>query len=184
MMQREEEQRLIRRVVAGDAEAFAPLVERYGRPIFSLVWGIVRRREVAEEVTQDVFLKAYTHLASYGGRSSFSTWLYRIAYNTALTAVRPRHTIFSLFDQRRAERMADTAEEDCEQSLRIETREAKLLQALDRLAPEERALVQLHYYENKSLSECGEIFGWTENNCKVRLHRIRKKLELWISEIS
>lgn len=184
MMQREEEERLIRRVVAGDAEAFAPLVERYGRPIFSLVLGIVRRCEVAEEVTQDVFLKAYTHLASYGGRSSFSTWLYRIAYNTALTAARPRRTLFSLFDQGRSERMVDTTEEDREAARCIESREAKLLRAIDRLTPEDRALVQLHYYESKSLAECGEIFGQTETNCKVRLHRIRKKLELWINEMS
>lgn len=183
-MNHEEEQRLIRRVLGGDAEAFAPLVECYSRPIFSLVYGIVGRREESEELTQDIFLKAYTHLGSYGGRSRFSTWLYRIACNSALSAVRPRRKIFSLFDGERPERVADPSAEERDVAACQEAREVALLRALDRLAPEERALVQLHYYENRSLAECGEILGLTENNSKVRLHRIRKKLEQWINETS
>ena len=183
-MNHEEEQRLICRVLGGDAEAFAPLVECYGRPIFSLVYGIVGRREESEELTQDIFLKAYTRLVTYGGRSRFSTWLYRIAYNTALSAVRPKRHLFSLFDEARLERVADSSPEEQSFAHRKELREEALLRALDRLTPEERALVQLHYYENRPLAECGEILGLTENNSKVRLHRIRKKLELWINEKS
>lgn len=183
-MSHEEEQRLIRRVLGGDAEAFAPLVERYSRPIFSLIYGIVGRREECEELTQDLFLKAYSKLSTYRGASSFSTWLYRIAYNASLSAVRPRRHLFSLFDRARAERVADPSVEEQALAAHREAREEALLRALDRLSAEERALVQLHYYENKSLAECGEILGLTENNSKVRLHRIRKKLEQWISEKS
>ncbi|MBE6196881.1 MAG: sigma-70 family RNA polymerase sigma factor [Rikenellaceae bacterium] len=183
-MNHEEELRLIRRVLGGDAEAFAPLVERYSRPIFSLVYGIVGRREQSEELTQDIFVKAYTKLSTYRGASSFSTWLYRIACNMALSAVRPKRYTFSLFDEKRVERLVDGSEQEQAELARIEERERMLLQALDRLAPEERALVQLHYYENRPLAECGEILGLTENNSKVRLHRIRKKLELWINEKS
>ncbi|MBQ5807695.1 MAG: sigma-70 family RNA polymerase sigma factor, partial [Tidjanibacter sp.] len=57
-----------------------------------------------------------------------------------------------------------------------------LLAALDRLEADERALIQLHYYENRPLAECSEILSISESNTKVRLHRIRKKLGLWISE--
>ena len=63
-----------------------------------------------------------------------------------------------------------------------EEQEVALLTALDRLAPDERALVQLHYYENRPLSECSVILSLSETNTKVRLHRIRKKLGLWINE--
>lgn len=177
-----DEQRLIRKVLEGDAEAFAPLVERYSRPIFALVVGIVGQREEAEELTQDIFLKAYTRLSTFGGRSAFSTWLYRIACNTALSAVRSRRRRFALFDSERGERLPDRVDEDAELATLSEEQERALLAALDRLAPDERALVQLHYYENRPLTECGEILSISESNTKVRLHRIRKKLGLWISE--
>ena len=180
-MTHHDEQRLIRKVLEGDAEAFAPIVERYSRPIFALVVGIVGQREEAEELTQDIFLKAYTHLASYGGRSAFSTWLYRIACNTALTAVKRRQRRFALFDFSRAERLSELSDEG-ELTELDEAQEQALRAALDRLDPDERALIQLHYYENRPLSECGEILSLTESNTKVRLHRIRKKLGVWITE--
>lgn len=180
-MTHHEEQRLIRKVLEGDAEAFAPLVERYSRPIFALVVGIVGQREEAEELTQDIFLKAYTHLASYGSRSAFSTWLYRIACNTALTAVKRRQRRFALFDFSRAERLPELSD-DGELTELDEAQEQALRAALDRLEADERALIQLHYYENRPLSECGEILSLTESNTKVRLHRIRKKLGVWITE--
>ncbi|MBO5350824.1 MAG: RNA polymerase sigma factor [Alistipes sp.] len=180
-MTHHDEQRLIRKVLEGDAEAFAPLVERYSRPIFALVVGIVGQREEAEELTQDIFLKAYTHLASYGSRSAFSTWLYRIACNTALTAVKRRQRRFALFDFSRAERLPELSD-DGELTELSEAQEQALRAALDRLEADERALIQLHYYENRPLSECGEILSLTENNTKVRLHRIRKKLGVWITE--
>ena len=183
-MTHHDEQRLIRKVLEGDAEAFAPLVERYSRPIFALVVGIVGQREEAEELTQDIFLKAYTHLASYGSRSAFSTWLYRIACNTALTAVKRRQRRqrrFALFDFGRAERLPELSD-DGELTELSEAQEQALRAALDRLEADERALIQLHYYENRPLSECGEILSLTESNTKVRLHRIRKKLGVWITE--
>lgn len=176
-----DEQRLIRKVLEGDSEAFAPLVERYSRPIFALVVGIVGQREEAEELTQDIFLKAYTRLSTFGARSAFSTWLYRIACNTALSAVRSRRRRFALFDSERGERLPELSDEG-ELTELDEAQEQALRAALDRLAPDERALVQLHYYENRPLAECGEILSISESNTKVRLHRIRKKLGLWISE--
>ncbi len=180
-MTHHDEQRLIRKVREGDAEAFAPLVERYSRPIFALVVGIVGQREEAEELTQDIFLKAYTHLSTFGGRSAFSTWLYRIACNTALSAVRSRRRRFALFDSDRSERLPDVPDEG-ELTALSQAQEQALLAALDRLEADERALIQLHYYENRPLSECGEILSISESNAKVRLHRIRKKLGIWISE--
>lgn len=181
-MKREEEQLWIGRVLAGDVEAFGPLVERYSRPIFALVVGIVRQREEAEELVQEIFLRAYTKLPSYGGRSAFSTWLYRIACNMALSAVRPKRRFRLLFCEARAERLPEFREEPSEDAAFSEEREQALLAALESLTPEERALVQLHYYEERPLSACAEIFKISESNCKVRLFRIRKKLKQWIEE--
>lgn len=185
-MTHEEEERLIRKVKSGNVAAYAPLVEHYGRAIFALVLRIVGRREEAEEVAQDVFLKAFRSLDRFDGRSRFSTYLYRIACNTALSAVRSRKQHAALFDERRVERISDPAadEETIELDALSEAQSEALWRALDRLAPEERALVQLHYYENLPLAECGEALHLTENNAKVRLHRIRKKLAVWILEES
>ena len=175
------ENSLIRQILNGATERYAELVQLHENAVFALIVRIVGNSEEAEELTQDIFLKAYTKLSTFGGRSTFSTWLYRIACNEALSAVRRHRKDFSLFDFSRAERLPDAPDEE-ELSALTEAQEEALLAALDRLAPDERALVQLHYYENRPLSECGEILSISESNAKVRLHRIRKKLGLWISE--
>ena len=79
-----EEQELIRRIAGGETRLCARLVDRYGRAVYTLAARIAGCTEDAEELTQDIFLKAFSSLDRFGGRSSFSTWLYRIAYNTAL----------------------------------------------------------------------------------------------------
>lgn len=181
VMKHHDEQQLIRKVLEGHTEAFAPLVERYSRPIFALVVGIVGRREEAEELTQDIFLRAYSKLSTFGWRSSFSTWLYRIACNTAITAARKKRRLFTSIEEGRIEQLSDPEVEDQELTALTEAQERALLAALDRLAPDERALIQLHYYENRPISTCSEILSLSESNTKVRLYRIRKKLGLWIN---
>lgn len=185
-MTQQEEERLIRKIKGGNVEAYAPLVEHYGRAIFVLVLRIVGQREEAEEVAQDAFLKAFRALPRFNGRSRFSTYLYRIACNAALSAVRGRKPRGQSFDERYAERIGEEGvdEESLEVNALTERQTEALFRALDRLTPGERALVQLHYYENLPLAECGAALQLTENNAKVRLHRIRKKLAVWISEES
>lgn len=91
-----EEQELIRRIAGGETRLCARLVDRYGRAVYTLAARIAGCTEDAEELTQDIFLKAFSSLDRFGGRSSFSTWLYRIAYNTAVShaseALRHRRT--------------------------------------------------------------------------------------------
>ncbi len=183
-MKREEEERLIRRIKEGHVEAFAPLVEHYKRSIYVLVLRIVEQREEAEEVAQDVFLKAFRAIHSFDNRSRFSTWLYRIACNTAFSAVRRRKRPFRLLGGEYAERITETlVEEDATEPTTLnEAQTEALWRAMDRLSAEERALIQLHYYEELPLAACGEVLHQTENSIKVRLHRIRKKLAIWIHE--
>ena len=82
------EQHTIRRVLQGDTSAFGELFDRYGQRVYGLVARLTGDRVEAEDIVQDVFLKAYTGLASFKAKSSFSTWLFRIAYNSALMRVR------------------------------------------------------------------------------------------------
>lgn len=82
----------IQRVLAGDTDCFACLIDRYGQPIHALILKVVHNPEDAEELVQDTFLKAFKSLGTFKGDCGFSTWLYRIAYNTALSSLRKKKT--------------------------------------------------------------------------------------------
>ena len=84
------EEKLIQSIKSGDDNAFAILMEQYADQVYALVVRIIQQQEDAEELTQDIFIKAYEQLESFSGRSSFATWLYRIAYNSAISYVRRR----------------------------------------------------------------------------------------------
>ena len=163
----------------GGEEAFAILVGRYAEPVFTLVRRIVGSREEAEEVTQDAFVKAWQNLERFDGRSSFRTWLWRIACNTALTAAGRRKrskTAFTAADERLWERIPDSEVDDFFAGEADDRRIEELRQAIDTLEPRERALVTLFYFGEQPMAECARILGMTENSAKVALHRTRKKL--------
>ena len=176
MMDKDVEINCIDRTLRGDHAAFAELVNEYKDFVFTLVLQIVRQRGLAEEVAQDVFLKAFRRLASFRRKAKFSTWLYRIAYNTAISAIRkPR-----LKECRIADTMASEADvEDHTNERQIQA----LMTAVGRLPPADAALLTLFYTEDRSLEEIGEITGLSLSNVKVRLHRIRHKLREQIMEI-
>ncbi|MBC8602900.1 sigma-70 family RNA polymerase sigma factor [Parabacteroides acidifaciens] len=89
----------IKRIQAGDTACFACLLDKYSRPVHSLILKVVRSREDAEELAQDVFMKVFKHLSSFKGECSFSTWIYRIAYNTAISETRKKkHEFLAIED--------------------------------------------------------------------------------------
>lgn len=175
-MEQKDEARYIQRILGGETELFSVFLDRYSRPLFSLVVQIVGNAEDAEELVQDTFLKAFRALNGYKGDCRFSTWLYRIAYNVALSAIRKRKQEFLYIEENTINNVPDEAVDGAFGVSDSEERIACLLQAIDRLLPEEKALITLFYYEEKSLEESGEILGLTTSNVKVRLHRTRKKL--------
>lgn len=177
-----EEQELIRRIVGGETELFARLADRYGHSVYTLAVRIAGSAEEAEELTQDIFLKAFAKLDRFGGRSSFSTWLYRIAYNTAVSHARRRHPQFCGMDERRLASLPDNEADRMEEWTGKQERLDALARAVERLEPGERALVTLFYYEDRPVGACAAITGLSENNVKVRLHRIRKKLYLLVND--
>lgn len=83
-----DELHIITSILAGNTERFSYFLDTYGQQIFTLIVRMVGSPEDAEELTQDTFMKAFRHLSDFNGKSSFSTWLYRIAYNTALSSLR------------------------------------------------------------------------------------------------
>lgn len=174
----EEEIDLIARIKNGETTLFSRLLKRYQHPIFSLVRQIVACKEDAEEVTQDVFVKAYKSLSAFRGDCSFSTWLYRIAYNTAISATRKKMPVYPDVDDQRLHNLPDNS---VDEQLEREADEALVIQlelAIDRLTPEERSLIALYYTADKPITDVAGILQLSPENVKVKLFRIRKKLVL------
>ena len=176
---KKDEAHIIKEILNGKTEHYEYFLDRYGQQVFVLVDRIVSCPEDAEELTQDVFLKAFQQLSSFKAESSFSTWIYRIATNVAISAVRKRKEEAIRLDDSVFANLSDTQvdealEDDSEEQLQ------RLQRAMEQLEADERALVTLYYMEEKTLAEVAFIVGLTEANAKVKLHRIRKKLYLFI----
>ena len=176
---KKEETHIIKEILNGKTEQYEYFLDRYGQQVFVLVDRIVSCQEDAEELTQDVFLKAFQQLSSFKAESSFSTWIYRIATNLAISAVRKKRNDVLRLDDSVFANLSDT---QVDEALEDESEEQveRLQQAMNQLEADERALITLYYLEEKPLVEVAFILGLTEGNAKVKLHRIRKKLYVLI----
>ena len=176
---KKEEAHIIKEILNGKTEQYEYFLDRYGQQVFVLVDRIVSCQEDAEELTQDVFLKAFQQLSSFKAESSFSNWIYRIATNIAISAVRKKRNDVLHLDDSVFANLSDT---QVDEALEDESEEQmeRLQQAMNQLEADERALITLYYLEEKPLAEVAFILGMTEGNAKVKLHRIRKKLYVLI----
>ena len=176
---KKEEAHIIKEILNGNTEQYEYFLDRYGQQVFVLVDRIVSCQEDAEELTQDVFLKAFQQLSSFKAESSFSTWIYRIATNLAISAVRKKRNDVLRLDDSVFANLSDT---QVDEALEDESEEQmeRLQQAMNQLEADERALITLYYLEEKPLAEVAFILGMTGGNAKVKLHRIRKKLYVLI----
>lgn len=175
------EAHIIQQILKGETELYAYFLDTYGQRVFHLIVQIVSNDEDAQELTQDTFLKAFQHLSSFKQESCFSTWIYRIAYNTGLSATRKKKFDTIAMDEAL---LANISESEVDDALNDESKErfSKLNNAINKLAPDERALINLFYQEEKPLSEIALILSLTESNAKVKLHRLRKKLCVLIKQ--
>ena len=162
----------IERFLAGDASAFEELYHRYQLYVYNVVNGIVQNADDARDVTQDVFLHVYDSLSRFRGGSTFSTWLYRVAVNAAITYVRKqrRHPQIPLDALR--EFRADIDAEPEQQATRAETQRA-VQEVLAQLPEQQRAVLVLRYFQELSLEEIAEVMNCSVAAVKVRLHRAR-----------
>lgn len=175
------EQDLIQSILNGNTLAFSVLLKRYQRPIHALVRQIVTNREDAEELTQDVFIKAFRNLNTFKGGSSLSTWLYRIAWNTAVSATRKKRFIYPEFDENQFANLPDETVDEILEKENDEAQLQRLEKAIDFLKPDEKALITLYYTESKPLAEIALILNLSAENAKVKLHRTRKKMVLLLN---
>ena len=167
----EEEHALIDRILAGDHDRYSVLVDQYQRYAFSIALKVIRSRADAEEVAQDSFVKAFRYLKDFNRKSRFSTWLYRIVFNTALSY--RRKTVLQVQEIESVDKESAVRPDD---GMERADKQVYVQQALDRLNAADRLSVQLYYLQEFSLEEVAATMGQQVNTIKVRIHRARLRL--------
>ena len=177
-----EEAALVRRIQANDEIAFREIVERYQAKVFSIIYGILRNHNDAEDIAQQVFAKIYFSIKNFDFRSSLLTWIYKITVNECydyLRKKRVRKLVYeSDFSEEDALRMENN-ESASEQSTPIDTRLSQrdfLMKLLEKLSADDRSLLMLKEVEGHSVDELSQMTGMNENTIKVKLFRARQKL--------
>jgi RNA polymerase sigma-70 factor (ECF subfamily) len=177
-----EEAELVKRVQARDEMAFREIVERYQSKVFSIIYGILRNRNDAEDIAQQVFAKIYFSIKNFDFRSSLLTWIYKITVNECydyLRKKRVRKLVYeSDFSEEDALRM-EASEPAVDAQTPIDTRLAQrdlIVKLLSKLSEEDRSLMLLKEVEGHSVEELAQMTGLNENTIKVKLFRTRQKL--------
>ena len=179
---------LVQRTLAGSQEAFRDLVVRYQRPVLSLIRRMVKDQAIAEELAQEVFLKAFRALASYDQRRKFSNWLFKIAHNSAIDLLRRRRLpTVPLETTERDEPdlvavVADSSVQDPES--RAQNRDlAKAIEAaIGSLKPLYREVVVLRYQQGLAYEEITEVTGLPLGTVKTHLFRARKAMAQYLEQ--
>ena len=151
----------------------ACLIDRYKGMVYTLSYRILKNQLDAEEAAQDCFVKAFKALSTFRFDCKFSTWLYRICFNNAISKSRTYKPTHVEIDNRSDIPHETTTALD---SLSAKDRSKYLNRAMEMLDPDESAIITLFYVEGNSINEIMTITGLTESNVKVKLHRGRKKL--------
>ena len=170
------DQHYIKLIIGGDINAFAILVDRYKSLVFTLSLKMLASREEAEEVSQDVFIKVYKSLSDFKTESKFSTWLYRITYNTCLDRWRTKKRTACLVAVEDFEAQEVTTLMNALDTIEEKERKQMIQKCLDLLPAEDNFLLTLYYFQENSLKEISKIMGINENNVKIKLFRSRRKL--------
>ncbi len=172
-----EEDRILRNAARGDSFALGHLVKYYSDLAYTIAIKIVVDPQDAEEVVQDSFMKAFASLHRFKRSSRFSTWLYRIVYNTALTKIKGRRNTTSYHENLSVDATVHNVQnkgwEDLVQSEKIKYIDL----AMGRLSQEDRLIFTLHYTGGKTISEIGDVVGLKKSAIKMRLARGRNQLK-------
>ncbi len=172
----------INKIVDGDTSAFAILVDRYKDLVFTLAYKMLKNREEAEEIAQDTFIKIFKSVGKFKGDSKFSTWVYKVTYNTCLDYLKKKKrginiTYIEDFDLQQLKTLDKI-------SNAIDEKEKNQLihDCLNVLPSEEAFLLTLFYFEQQSTDEIAKVMDTNANNIKIKLYRTRKKMALLLRQ--
>ena len=181
-------------VKAGDEQSFALLLHRYRTPLVNFLYRMVRNREQAEDLAQEVFIRVYRARAEYVPSAKFTTWLFRIATNLALNAIRDtRHQRMEVSldapvtvdSEQGDERPLDVAEKNpnIEEHLVQEAQREMIRHAIDKLPEKQRAAVLLHKYQDLDYGEISKILSCSESALKSLLFRAYEALRVELAPL-
>jgi RNA polymerase sigma factor (sigma-70 family) len=169
---------IIDKVLSGDQSLYAQLVKRYQNFVFTIALRYTPNREDAEEIAQDVFVKAYRSLADFRGESKFSTWLYTIVTTTCITFLRKKKVTIHSLDNEHIFEAADNQNSTFKANQVEQKSKAQAInEAIKLLSVDDARIITLFYQAEQSLEEIGRIIGIDPNTAKVKLHRARVRLK-------
>lgn len=166
----QEENDIIDRIISGEEELYAKLVDEHKSYAYTIAFKVTQNKVDAEEVAQESFIKAFQYLKGFKKGARFSTWLYRIVFNTAISYKRKNKKVFETIEIRH-ERAEET-----ENPLEGNDKKVFIKKALDQLNEADRLSLQLFYLKEFSLEEVADLMGQKINTTKVRIHRARHRL--------
>jgi RNA polymerase sigma-70 factor (ECF subfamily) len=169
----------IQHVKAGDTSAFSHIVSTYQLMVYNVILRLVNNKEDAEDIMQEVFVRVFKSLNDFKEKSEFSTWLYRIAYNTTLSELRKKKMFLSSLE----DNFSNPENDDIPDDISTEERIRCLEQAIKMLNSEDALIITLFYMNDQSIEQISSITNLTVANIKVKLHRIRKKLAMEINKL-
>lgn len=177
-----DEAALVRRIQSGDEMAFREIVERYQSKVFSIIYGILRNHNDAEDIAQQVFAKIYFSIKNFDFRSSLLTWIYKITVNECYDYLRKKRvrklvyeSDFSEEDSLRMENSEQGMDRSPAVDMSLEKRDL-VTKLLSKVNEDDRTLLLLKEVEGHSVEELAEMTGLNENTIKVKLFRTRQKL--------
>jgi RNA polymerase sigma-70 factor (ECF subfamily) len=173
-----EETEMISRCQRGDQEALKEIFDKYHKKVYRIAYGVVRQREEALDIVQEVFIKLFHSIKNFKGRSHFYTYLYRMVMNTAIDHSRKtgKQTISSL-DEEGSFQPSDDLEKGPERILLQKELEERVKLAMDKLPAEQRAALIFRDVEGLSYQEMAEAMGCSIGTVMSRLHYGRKRMQ-------
>jgi len=169
---------IISRVLRGEQTLYADLVKRYQNFVFTIALRYTPNREDAEEIAQDVFVKAYRNLADFRGEAKFSTWLYTITTTTSITFLRKKKLTVHSLDNEQVFEVADNQNSSFKANQIEQKSKVQVInEAIKLLSVDDARIITLFYQGEQSLEEIGRIIGAEPNTVKVKLHRARQRLK-------
>ena len=165
----------VARTLRGDPNGFTSLVERYERPIYHLVYRMLRNADEAADVAQESFFKAYRALASFKPEAKFSTWLYAIAYHAAIDRINKRKRLSQ-------DELPDRADPSAgpEQQAILSDQASRLRRAIDELPEKYRTVITLFHLQGKHYEEIAEVLGLPMGTVKTHLFRAKEQLRIML----
>lgn len=178
----------IEKAIQGDQKAYEVLVERYKRGIFNMIFQMVKNREETEDLVQETFIKAFNALESYDSKYAFSTWLYKIAYNNCIDAIRKKKLKTLPLDK-----PIRTHEGEVKQEIRDDTtspekdylfseKKKQIQTSIENLPPRYRQVIVLRHQDDQSYEEIAEFLKIPLGTVKARIFRAREMLKKMLSE--